>query len=157
MEEALAGPAADDVTEEALGTEHRMVGQAKKLALFAAGCATQKYLQNLQDEQEILGAIADMVIEVYAMESAVLRTQKLLERQSAATLPLAMTRLYVSRALEKIQSAATKILTASAEGDTLRTQLAILRRFAKHEPFNCVGLARVISEAIIERGKYAIA
>ncbi len=65
--------------EGALAEERKLVAQAKKLGLFAAGAATQKYMQAIQDQQEIMGAIADMTIETYAMESAVLRAQKIVE------------------------------------------------------------------------------
>jgi hypothetical protein len=67
-----------------------------------------------------------------------------------------MTRVYVSQALEKIESAAKKIVAAVAEGDMLRTQLAILRRLAKHEPFDVIALRQQIAEKVIERGKYAL-
>ena len=65
--------------EGPLAEERKLVAQAKKLGLFAAGAATQKYMQAIQDQQEVMGAIADMVIETYAMESAVLRAQKIAE------------------------------------------------------------------------------
>ena len=67
--------------EGALPEERKLVAQAKKLGLFAAGAATQKYMQAIQDQQEIMGAIADMTIETYAMESAVLRAQKIVAAQ----------------------------------------------------------------------------
>jgi alkylation response protein AidB-like acyl-CoA dehydrogenase len=126
--------------------------------LFAAGVATQKYMQAIQDQQEVMGAIADMVIETYAMESAVLRAQKMVERggESAAALPITMTRVYLSQAIEKIEAAARKIIAAAAEGDMLRTQLAILRRLGKHEPFNVIALRQQIAQKVIERGKYAL-
>jgi len=156
MEEVLAGPSIGQEIEGALAGERKLVTQAKKLALFVAGAATQKYMQGLQDEQEIAGAIADMVTEVYAMESAVLRTEKMVARlgESAAALPIAMTRLYLSQALEKLESSARKVIAAVAEGDMLRTQLAILRRLVKYEPFNTVDLRRQISAKVIERGRY---
>ncbi len=156
MEEVLAGPSVGEDVEGLLAEERKLVAQAKKLALFVAGAATQKYMQALQDEQEIMGAIADMVIEVYAMESAILRTQKLVEKGGSAGLPIAMTRLYVSQAMEKMESAARKVIAAVAEGDTLRTQLAILRRLGKYEPFNTVELRRQIAGKVIERGGYAL-
>jgi len=83
-----------------------------------------------------------MTIETYAMESAALRAQKIVARQgeAAAALPIAMTRVYLSQAMDKIEAAAKKIIAAVAEGDMLRTQLAILRRLAKHEPFNTIEL-----------------
>src|ERR1051326_5434599 len=106
----------------------------------------------------VMGAIADMVIETYAMESAVLRAQKLVERngESGAALPIAMTRVYLSQAMEKIEAAAKKVIAAVAEGDMLRTQLAILRRLAKYEPFNTIELRQQIAQKMIERGKYRL-
>src|SRR5437868_11538939 len=81
MDEVLAGPALAEEVEGPLVEERKLVTQAKKLGLFAAGAATQKYMQAIQDQQEIMGAIADLVIESYAMESAVLRAQKVASSQ----------------------------------------------------------------------------
>jgi butyryl-CoA dehydrogenase len=135
------------------------VASAKKLSLFAAGAATQKYMQAIQDQQEIMGAIADMVIEVYAMESAVLRTHKIVSTrgEAAGALPLALTQVYLSQSMEKVEAAARKIIAAVADGDTLRTQLAILRRLGKHEPFNQIALRQQIAARVLEQGKYSIA
>jgi butyryl-CoA dehydrogenase len=100
-----------------------------------------------------------MTIETYAMESAVLRAQKIVESkgESGAALPVAMTRVYLSQAMEKVESAARKVIAAVADGDMLRTQLAILRRLAKYEPFNTVDLRQQIAQKMIERGKYTLA
>jgi alkylation response protein AidB-like acyl-CoA dehydrogenase len=159
MDEVLSGPSAGEELDGPLAEERKVVGQAKKLGLFVAGAATQKYMQAIQDQQEIMGAIADMAIESYAMESAVLRAQKIAETkgEAAAALPVAMTRVYISQAMEKIESAAKKVIAAVAEGDMLRTQLAILRRLAKYEPFNTIELRQQIAENVIERGKYTLA
>jgi alkylation response protein AidB-like acyl-CoA dehydrogenase len=159
MDEVLSGPSSGDDVEGPLAEERKLVAQAKKLGLFVAGAATQKYMQAIQDQQEIMGAIADIVIEVYAMESAVLRAGKIVEGagEFAAQLPIAMTRVYLSQAMEKIEASAKKVVAAVADGDTLRTQLAILRRLAKHEPFNTIELRRQIAQRVIERGKYALA
>jgi alkylation response protein AidB-like acyl-CoA dehydrogenase len=158
MDEVLAGPSVGEELEGPLADERKLVAQAKKLGLFAAGAATQKYMQAIQDQQEVMGAIADMVIETYAMESAVLRAQKIAERngEKAASLPIAMTRVYLSKAMEKIEAAAKRVIAAVAEGDMLRTQLAILRRLAKHEPFNVIELRQQIAQRVIERGKYTL-
>jgi len=163
MEEVLSGPSASDEFEGALADERKLVAQAKKLGLFAAGAATQKYMQAIQDQQEIMGAIADMTIETYAMETAVLRAQKIAESgssssksEAAAALPIAMTRVYLTQAFEKVESAARKVIAAVAEGDMLRTQLAILRRLSKHEPFNTIELRQLIAQRVIERGKYTL-
>jgi butyryl-CoA dehydrogenase len=158
MDEVLSGPSASEELEGALAEERKLVTQAKKLALFASGSASQKYMQAIQDQQEIMGAIADMVIETYAMESTVLRTQKIIEQQgeSAAALPIAMTRIYLSQAMERVESAARKIIAAVADGDMLRTQLAILRRLGKHEPFNTIELRQQVAKKVIEREKYCV-
>ena len=159
MDEVLAGPSSGEDWQGPLADEHKLVAQAKKLGLFAAGAATQKYMQAIQDQQEIMGAIADMTIETYAMESAVLRAQKIVasKGEAAAALPMAMTRVYLAQAMEKIESAARRVIAAVAEGDMLRTQLAILRRLGKYEPFNTIELRQQIAQRMIERGKYALA
>src|SRR5437016_7483206 len=158
MDEVLSGPSASEGLEGSLAEERKLVGQAKKLGLFAAGAATQKYMQAIQDQQEIMGAIADMTIETYAVESAVLRAQKIVEAkgESDAALPVAMTRVYLSQAIEKVESAARKVIAAVADGDMLRTQLAILRRLAKYEPFNTIELRQQIAQKTIERGKFTL-
>jgi len=159
MDEVLSGPSVGEELEGVMAEERKLVVQAKKLGLFAAGAATQKYMQAIQDQQEIMGAIADMTIETYAMESAVLRAQKIAESKGevAASLPIAMTRVYLAQAMEKVESAARKVIAAVADGDMLRTQLAILRRLAKHEPFNTIELRQQIAQRMIERGKYTLA
>jgi len=159
MDEVLSGPSLGEELEGPMAEERKLVTNAKKLGLFAAGAATQKYMQAIQDQQEVMGAIADMVIETYAMESAVLRTQKLIENngESASALPIAMTHVYLSQAMEKIEAAARKVIAAVAEGDMLKTQMAILRRLAKHDPFNTVAARQKISERVLEAGKYVLA
>ncbi len=159
MDEVLSGPSMAEELEGALPEERKLVAQAKKLGLFASGAATQKYMQAIQDQQEIMGSIADMTIETYAMETAVLRAQKIVDAKGAANaaLPVAMTRVYLSQAMEKVESAARKVIAAVADGDMLRTQLAILRRLAKHEPFNTIELRQQIAQKMIERGKYTLA
>jgi len=159
MEEVLSGPSLGEQVEGPLAEEQKLVASAKKLGLFAAGAATQKYMQAIQDQQEIMGAIADTVIEIYGMESAVLRSLKIAGAQgeAAAAIPVAMTRAYLSQAMEKIEANARKIIAAVAEGDMLRTQLAILRRLAKHNPYNTIELRQQIAQKVIERGKYTLA
>jgi alkylation response protein AidB-like acyl-CoA dehydrogenase len=159
MEEVLSGPTMAEEIEGPLSDERKLVANAKKLGLFAAGAATQKYMQAIQDQQEIMGAIADMVIETYAMESAVLRAQKLIENngEGASALPIAMTQVYLSHAFEKVEAAARKIIAAVAEGDMMRSQMAILRRLAKHEPFNTIAASQKIADRVLEAGKYVLA
>jgi butyryl-CoA dehydrogenase len=158
MDEVLSGPSASEEVEGALAEERKLVEQAKRLSLFVAGAASQKYMQAIQDQQEVMGAIANMVTETYVMESAVLRAQKMMEQkgEGAAALPVAMTRVYLAAGMEKVEAAAKKVIAAVAEGDMLRTQLAILRRLAKYEPFNTIELRQQIAQQVIERGKYTL-
>jgi butyryl-CoA dehydrogenase len=159
MDEVLSGPSMGEEIEGPLAEERKVVANAKKLGLFVAGAATQKYMAAIQDRQEVMGAIADMTIEIYAMESAVLRAQKIAERQgeAAAALPIAMTRVYMTQAFEKVEAAAKKVIADVADGDMLRTQLAIVRRLAKHDPFNTIALRQQIALKTIEAGKYSLA
>jgi butyryl-CoA dehydrogenase len=155
MDEVLAGPVAREEREGVLQQEFAMLGSAKKLCLFAAGAATQKYMQQLSDQQEVMSAIADMIIEIFAMESAMLRAEKM-SSKSIAEIPVAMAQIYASTAVEKIELAARRVIAAVAEGDMLRTQSAILRRLAKHEFTNTIALRRKVAEHVIGAGKYSL-
>jgi butyryl-CoA dehydrogenase len=158
MDEVLAGPSEGEDFEGPLAGEQKLVQSAKKLGLFAAGAAMQRYMQQIEQQQEIMGAIADMVMEIYAMESVVLRTIKILvaRGEKEAAISVAMTQVYLGQGMERIESAARKIIAAVAEGDMLRTQLAILRRLAKHDPYNLIALRQQIAEMVIEKGKYSL-
>jgi butyryl-CoA dehydrogenase len=158
MDDVLSGTS-EEVEEGLLQEERKRVAAAKKIGLFAAGVATQRYMQALQDQQSILGAIANMTIETYAMESAVLRAQKLAMQngEGGAAQAIAMTRVYMAGAMERIESAARMVIAAAAEGDILRSQMAILRRLSKYEPFNTIALREQTAQKVIEVGKYQIA
>ena len=159
MDEVLAGPGAGDADDAPLAAERKLVDNMKKLTLFAAGSATQRYLQAIQDQQEVMAALADMVIETFAAESCLLRAQKVLAHggEAAAALPLAMTRSYLAEAMETIESAGRRVLADVAEGDMLRTQLAILRRLAKYDPFPTIALKRQVAQKVLDAGKYVCA
>jgi len=156
MDEVLGGPSMSETPEGALGAEKAIVANAKKIALFTAGAASQKYMQKLVDQQEIMGALADIIIETYCMESAVLRAEKM-SAHTSADLAIAMTQVYVARAMEEIEAAARKVIAAIAEGDMLRTQMAILRRLVKYDPINTIALREKIAARVIEQGKYVTA
>ncbi len=152
MDEVISGGSSENGDGQ-FSEERKLVANAKKLGLFAAGVATQKYMQKIQDHQEVMGTIADIVIESYAMESALLRVQKLVAVKDNE-LAVAMLRVYLENGIEKVEAAAKKILAASSEGDMLRSQMAILRRLAKHDPFDTIALRQKIANRIIETGKY---
>jgi len=155
MDEVMAGPMAKEEREGALAAESAIVSSAKKLTLFAAGVAVQRFATKLSDEQEVMAALADMIMGVFTMESAVLRAQKMTAKQSGTTVTLA--RLYVAHAMDSVELAARKVLGAAAEGDELRTQMAILRRLAKRDPVDTVGLSRTVAAAMVRAGGFSLA
>jgi butyryl-CoA dehydrogenase len=157
MDEMLGGPSMSKAPEGPLAAERTMVANAKKAALFAAGAASQKYLDKMVDQQEIMGALADMIIEAYAMESCVIRTQKMLANGGDAALATAMTQVYITGAMERLEAAAKKVIAAVAEGDMLRTQMMVLRRLFKYEPMNVIVLQQKIAQKVIDSGRYQIA
>jgi alkylation response protein AidB-like acyl-CoA dehydrogenase len=156
MDDVLAGPQMGEPLEGALAAERTIIANAKKAGLMVSGVAMQKYMMGLQDQQEIMGAMANMIIEVYAMESAVLRTQKLIASKGEASCEtaIAMTRAYISGSIDKVESEAKRVLAACAEGDMLRTQMAILRRLFKYEPLNSIAARQHVADRVIEAGKY---
>ena len=158
MDEVMAGPSEKIERERPLADELDLLANAKKLTLFAAGAATQKYMQQIADEQEVMGAIADMIIEVFAMESAILRAEKIRAAQGddAAATYIAMARIYADKAMSVIELSARKVIAAIAEGDMLRTQMTILRRLAKHEPADTISLRRQVARHVIQAGKYSL-
>ena len=158
MDEVMAGPSAVEEREGPLSAEHQVLAGVKKLALFAAGAASQKYMMGLPDQQEVMGALADCIMEVFALESCLLRAEKLIaaKGEGAAKQAVALTRYYAARATQTVELSARKVIAAVAEGDMLRTQMAILRRLSKHEPADTIGLGRQIARYVLAAGKYAL-
>ena len=139
-----------------LTLQKEMVEMAKKIALFVTGAAVQKYMMKLADEQEVLALISEMVIEIFAMESALLRALKTMEKGGDEKFQLqrTMTKVYVNDALERVERCAKQTLSAIAERDTLRTQLFALKKLTRFTPVNTVILRREIADAVIKAGKY---
>jgi len=142
--------------EETLAVEKKLVKNAKKVALMTLGTAAQKYMMKLADQQEILMGIADIILDIYAMESAILRAQKLADSQGSEVTAryLDMTRVFCNDAVARIEAHAKNTLAAMAEGDELRTLLAALRRFTKLTPMNAVAARQRIANVVIEANKY---
>ncbi len=139
-----------------MAEERRLIESARKATLFAAGAAVQKYLMDLEQQQEILGGIADLAIDLFAAESAVLRAAKTAARGGpSAGLQAAMVRLHLDEALPRMETTARRILAATEDGDALRTMLAGLRRFLKIPAVNSVALSRQVGDAVITAGRYA--
>jgi alkylation response protein AidB-like acyl-CoA dehydrogenase len=147
-----------DLGEEEGILEHegKMVAKAKKIALLAAGAATQKYMQKLANEQEIVALIAEMIIEIFAMESAYLRTLKKLQKEGEdkADIHIAATQVYIHEAFPRLDLMGRQVFAAISEGEELRTQLMGLRKLGRYSPVNVIALRRKIAESIIPVARY---
>lgn len=153
MDEVIAGPSPREERTGALAAQYSLLADAKKLTLFCAGAASQKYGAALAEEQEVMGALADMIMEVLVLESCILRAEKM---QGRSPLAVTMTRYYAARAFSIVKMSAERVIGAVAEGDILRTQMTIFRRLSKHDPENTVALGREIAAAMAEAGRYTL-
>jgi alkylation response protein AidB-like acyl-CoA dehydrogenase len=144
--------------EGTLEEETHLVSMAKKIFLMAGGLAVQKYGMALEKQQEVLSDLADMMIEIFAMESALLRTQKQMNKSGEEKVKNAiqMTSVYIHEAFERIESSAKRSLSAMEEGDMLRTQLSILKKLSRSTPVNTVSLKREIAARVIKAEKYIV-
>ena len=158
LQEELLMMMPEEVGTEALEQEKHLVRNAKKIVLLAAGLAAQKYMQKLEEEQEILANLADMAASVYNMESAVLRTEKAIQKsgEEKNKQKLLYTQVYVQEAFNRIEADAKEILIAVEEGDTLRMMLSSLRKLTRHTPTNVIAKKREIADQIIDAEKYVL-
>ena len=138
-----------------LAAEAAVLASVRKMTLFAAGAASQRYMAAIEEQQEIMADLADMITQVYALESALLRARKLVGKASAGV-AAAMTGLIAEEALAVSEQAAKRVLAASAEGDLLRTQLAILRRLAKATPADSAALSRAVAKECVRLERYPV-
>lgn len=136
--------------------EKRLIANFKKAILLVAGGAVQKLMMTLSKEQEILMNVADMAIETYVAESVLLRTEKLVSMRGEAACKeqLAMMRVYINDACDKIAIIGKEAINSYAEGDELRMMVMGLKRFTKQEPFNVKANRQVIAEKLIVENKY---
>src|SRR6266487_1073556 len=154
LQDELMGPATMPPADETvLGDELRAVDAFKKTALMVFGLAMQTYGTKLTDEQEVLMHLADITIDVFSAESATLRARAASDRRDAkAALHVDAARAFVNDAALRIDASARQALAAMAEGDTLRTLLAALRRVLKVTPINTVVLRRRLADETVTRG-----
>jgi len=157
MDEVLSPQMAGfDDDDSLLAAEQKLTANAKKVALMTLGTAAQKYMMKLGDQQEILMGIADIIMDTYAMETAILRARKLAASQGekAAERYLDMTRVFCNDAVQRIESKAKNTLAGMSEGDELRTLLAALRRFTKLQPMNTIAARQRIADDLIAANKW---
>jgi butyryl-CoA dehydrogenase len=155
-DEILAGPSLEETPEGVLAEESREVANAKKMFLQAAGGAMQKFREKLADEQELIAALSNMVMEVYAMESLLLRAQKAAaaKGEPAAKVMIDAARVFISDAMERVEHEAKRAIAAVNEGDMLTTQMAVLKRFAKRSAVDSITLRRGIAAAVHSQDRY---
>jgi alkylation response protein AidB-like acyl-CoA dehydrogenase len=155
QDEILTPSLADAGGTEPLDNERRSVAAMKKTALMVLGTAMQTFGEKLTDQQEVLTSAADVIIDVYAAESVLLRAAQV--RGAGSALAVAAAEVYITDAAARVEIAARSALAAMAEGDTLRTLLAALRRVLKTTPVNTVARRRQIADAIVDRKAYPYA
>jgi alkylation response protein AidB-like acyl-CoA dehydrogenase len=132
--EILSGPA----------PESDVIANAKKVGLFLLGVAYEKFRDKLEEQQEVLAAITDVLMNTYAMESIALRARKIGREQSSD-----MAAVFVSDSMDLIEDTARTVLAGCSEGDALRTNFAILRRFTKRDAVNTIALRRQIAHGLL--------
>jgi alkylation response protein AidB-like acyl-CoA dehydrogenase len=143
-----------DDDDSLLATETKLAGNAKKVALMSLGTAAQKYMLELQNQQEILLNAADIIIDAYQMETAILRAKKLAEKGSADR-QIDMAQVFCNDAIQRVEAKAKNTLAAMSEGDELKTLLVALKRFTKNNsPVNTIAARQRIADTLIQANKY---
>ncbi|HEY4979653.1 MAG TPA: acyl-CoA dehydrogenase family protein [Candidatus Acidoferrum sp.] len=155
-DEILAGPSFEEVPEGVLSEETRAVANAKKMFLQAAGGALQKFREKLADEQELIAALANMVMEIYAMDSSLLRAQKAAatKGEAAASVLIDAARVFIADAAERVEHEAKRAIAAVHEGDMLTIQMAVLKRFGKRTAVDTIALRRRVAAAVQSQDRY---
>jgi alkylation response protein AidB-like acyl-CoA dehydrogenase len=152
----LAGPSSEETDDGVLAAEATVVANCKKMFLQTAGGAVQKYREKLADEQELVAALSNIVMEIYAMESSLLRAQKAAngKGQAAAQPMIDTVRVFISDAAERVEHEAKRAIAALHDGDMLTTQMSVLRRFAKRAPVDTIALRRNVARAVQSQDRY---
>ncbi|MFB5194923.1 acyl-CoA dehydrogenase [Bacillus sp. AFS073361] len=158
LQEELMMLMPEEPGDEPLAQEKYLVRNAKKIALLAAGLAAQKFGKALEKEQEVLANIADLISNVYAMESVVLRTEKAIAKTGLEKnkQKLLYTQIYCQEAFNQLEAIAKETLVAVEQGDTLRMMLSSLRKFTRHTPINVIAKKREAADVIIEAERYIV-
>ncbi|RAI94960.1 acyl-CoA dehydrogenase family protein [Algoriphagus yeomjeoni] len=143
-------------TSELFAAEKEVLKKLKKVFLMVGGKAAMALQDKIEDEQEIMMNLADVMIEIYASESAILRTEKLvsIKGEEACKNQIAMAQIYLSEAVDKINTAAKEAIGSFTKGDEQKVMLMGLKRFTKSELYNTKELRRQIADYMIDQGKY---
>ncbi|MFM6936141.1 MAG: acyl-CoA dehydrogenase family protein [Aquirufa sp.] len=145
-----------DVPEGVFGKEYKVIANVKKAILMTAGAAIQKFTTEIEHQQEILMGIADMMIEVYVAESALVRVDKLIQREGEEKHQIARecALVYLHEAVDKVANSGKEVIMGFAKGDELNVLLMGLKRFTKIEPKNLIESRRMIAKVAIRKNGY---
>ncbi|WP_240374474.1 acyl-CoA dehydrogenase family protein [Bacillus piscicola] len=158
LQQELLNMMPEEREEKTLAQENALLQNAKKVFLFIAGNSVQKYGSSLEKEQELLMKLANIVNDVYMMESALIRTEKAVAKngETKEQIKLLCTRVYCQEAMNRTEAAAKESLVHMEEGDTLRTMLGMLRKLTRHTPTDVIQLKRQIASRVLHRKGYPI-
>lgn len=158
LQEELMSYYPSELEEAPLAVEKHLLDMTRKIILMVAGSALMKYQKQLDQEQELLAIAADMLIELYAMDSAVKRTEKAVTKNGAdkEQHKLNMTAVYVHEAFDRIEQGAKEALAGMEEGDDLRLRLSILKKLTRRDSINSIGLKRQIASRVLEKDGYTV-
>jgi alkylation response protein AidB-like acyl-CoA dehydrogenase len=160
-DEIMEPPSFDsNETETLLAREAKVLASLRKMFLLAAGAASQRYMTAFQEQQELMADLADCIMAIYALESALVRARKLAGASrgssGSASIAAAMTSAFADDALAMVEQAARRVLAASSEGDALAIQLTVMRRFARIAPVDAIAVSRQIAGFFTDSGKYRL-
>lgn len=147
QEEILGGPGPGEADP---------VANAKKIGLFLLGAAYQQFREKIEEQQEVVAGITDVLMNAYAMESALLRARKIAASGRSSENAQDMAAVFADEAMTTIETSARTVLAACSEGDMLRANLAVLRRFTRREPPNSIGLRRKIAARLLDATRYVV-
>jgi len=158
LQEELMSYYPTEIEDAPLALEKHLIEMTRKIILMVAGSALMKYQQGIVKEQELLTIAADMLIELYAMDSVVKRTEKAIAKNGVEKeqQKLDLTTVYVHDAFDKIENGAKEALAAMEEGDDLRLRLSILKKLTRRNPVNTIHLKRAIADRVIEADGYVL-
>jgi alkylation response protein AidB-like acyl-CoA dehydrogenase len=156
QDEMLSPALPEELPETTFAAERQALENCKKAVIAVLGTAALKYRDKATDQQEVLAAASDMIMDVYAMESAIMRTEKAIaaKGEASCSMQIDATRVFANDAIQRVEQRAKTAIAAMSEGDDLRMMMGVLRRYMKFMPVNTIAARRRIADAIIEAGRY---